>query len=333
MDASRDDNEKTIKDQAEQIRAQATRIHELETELRALRGALRPGAGAGARGRDQTQPGDAPSSGMPTPESAKVTPSSSSKTTSAKVAPAGGAETQAPCRRRRSSIVDTVAGALRGDDGDARGPLGASAQQIIEERPALRRVSMACKPVTALTPADTRPMADALLKTIQNYPGPLTEAIDAWAVAVGFKTIVGDGRGKGSGESLPLPVVLALVRAIVDDIARLKKLARWGLAGRLLGGLAITYVDVITDVLARQDSAEHFPVMFAPRFALYALHSCRLDPHCRVVLCNSTTGRIPVPQHSRVRKLGRLDVWLPRTFAGVPNPHDPRDTAGRRAVA
>ena len=76
---------------------------------------------------------------------------------------------------------------------------------------------------------------------MQNFKGAVSDGVDAWALAVGLC-------GQKTA-SLSVAFVLALLRAVVGDVVRLKKLARWGLAGRMLGGLVVSYVDMLSDVL------------------------------------------------------------------------------------
>ena len=105
------------------------------------------------------------------------------------------------------------------------------------------------------TVEDAKQMAAALMLTVQNFAGNAQLAVEAWAIAAGLHEDDAndandddDGDGDGEVQSLPVPVVMALVRAIVDDVVRLKKMARWGMAARMLGGLLLTYTDLVTDI-------------------------------------------------------------------------------------
>ena len=188
---------------------------------------------------------------------------------SAKVAPAaaaGAATAEGPrerfaqtavrrrssTRRRSSGLTDLFSISASGRDLLANVP-----ERIVQRTPSLQRASVVltsssrssskengsenCSTVLALTVDDAPVMATALMDTVQRHKGDLADGVDAWALACGLS-------GKGAA-SLPVSVVLALVRAIVGDVVRLKKLARWGLAARLVGGLVVSYVDILSDLL------------------------------------------------------------------------------------
>ena len=156
----------------------------------------------------------------------------------AKVAPASVAN--ATSTHKRASFVDSVTAALGGSDA------GATPAQLVASRPVLQRASAVHrKAAHELVPDDARPMADALLATMANFRGKLGDVVDAWALAFGLaRPAEGEQQGQRASQRMPVSVVLALVAALAGDAARLQKLARFGLAARLVAGLLISYTDM-----------------------------------------------------------------------------------------
>lgn len=112
-----------------------------------------------------------------------------------------------------------------------------------------RRVSAAAAAAgvsrAPLTEDDVKPMVAALNSTVQTFGGRPADAVDAWARSFGLNSDAAkESDNDDEHRNLPVAVVLGLVGALAADVARLQKLARWGLAARMLGGLLVSYTPV-----------------------------------------------------------------------------------------
>jgi len=196
---------------------------------------------------------------------------------SARVAPAAKGSTRhsialgaKPASRRssrRASLGAALFSALDLDQlGGGAGP--SELEEVISLFPHLRRptVKIDVSKPEQYTAENIQAMVASLMDVLQNADASAEVAVQAWAVAHGLMappedcthmvaklssqvSVHGQLATIEVPESLPTPVVLAIVQSISEDVKGLKKLARWGLAIRMSSALAISYADLISDGL------------------------------------------------------------------------------------
>ena len=199
---------------------------------------------------------------------------------------AGGAAPPGAGGRRSAAAVALARRMHAGLGGDrlaARPSLARRVKSMVRELPLLKRASAAGRRADRLTAADGAGLAASLMEAVAHWAGDVSDCVHGWAAAHNIKAVADEDENdkddadadepQAGVSSLPVVVVLAMLRVIALDVVRLKKLARWGLAGRLFGSLAVSYADMSSDVLVAfqvwrrhklPPNAETFPLPVAP---------------------------------------------------------------------